>query len=846
MTVDRLREAFLRFFADRGHRIVPSDSLVPRGDPTVLFSGAGMNQFKRQFLGDACDFRRAASCQKCLRSGDLDKVGISPGHHTFFEMLGNFSFGDYFKPQAIAWAWEFLVDALGIAADRLWASVYKDDSRAYDIWRNNIKLPPQRIIKLGDKDNFWPADAVNQGPDGPCGPCSEIFYDQGPGVGCGRPGCSPACDCPRFIEIWNLVFTQFDRQGKDLRPLPQKNIDTGMGLERMAAVLQGKGSNFDIDIFVPIISEIRRCLEGQETKQEVVNLIADHIRAVVFAICDGVAPSNERRGYVVRKLIRRVFIKGRGAAGDKPFMYKLAPAVCRAMQGAYPELSAQRENIAAVIKFEEERFIVTLAEGERIIAGRKSLGPKEAFALYDTYGYSPQLLEEKGVFFDKPALQAMMSRQRDLSRKSSGLSGDVFDLARSPYGEFVTEFSGYEQDSLQAKVLFCGKEKGRDAIILERTPFYAEAGGQVGDTGVISGKFGQAIVCDTQKAGRAIVHYIKEGACPRAGDVVTAAVDMSRRRDIARNHTATHLLQSALREILGGHIRQQGSLVRAEYLRFDFSHFKALGRDELSRVEELVNDYVLAGMPIAKQRMSLDKARQLGALAFFGDKYADLVRVVTIGECSRELCGGIHLDNASGVGLFKIISQSAVASGVRRIEAVSGRFAYRRIKEDGEVLEYLRHSLAAPRERIRAEIEARLARGRDMEKKIGELELKLFRKDIPVLLRGGRDANGAQIVVCPVEFSDVGHIRMAADMVMQEMSLPGAVFLFNLSCGSGLFVLRISSQLIAGGCDAKKIIAELGLKGGGRPDLAQGGVKDKAWPGEEKIRQVVARMLSGE
>ncbi|MFQ5680935.1 MAG: alanine--tRNA ligase, partial [Candidatus Omnitrophota bacterium] len=758
----------------------------------------------------------------------------------------NFSFGDYFKPQAIAWAWEFLVDALGIAADRLWASVYKDDSRAYDIWRNNIKLPPQRIIKLGDKDNFWPADAVNQGPDGPCGPCSEIFYDQGPGVGCGRPGCSPACDCPRFIEIWNLVFTQFDRQGKALRPLPQKNIDTGMGLERMAAVLQGKGSNFDIDIFVPIISEIRRCLEGQETKQEVVNLIADHIRAVVFAICDGVAPSNERRGYVVRKLIRRVFIKGRGAAGDKPFMYKLAPAVCRAMQGAYPELSAQRENIAAVIKFEEERCIVTLAEGERIIAGRKSLGPKEAFALYDTYGYSPELLEEKGVFFDKPALQAMMSRQRDLSRKSSGLSGDVFDLARSPYGEFVTEFSGYEQDSLQAKVLFCGKEKGRDAIILERTPFYAEAGGQVGDTGVISGKFGQAIVCDTQKAGRAIVHYIKEGACPRAGDVVTAAVDMSRRRDIARNHTATHLLQSALREILGGHIRQQGSLVCAEYLRFDFSHFKALGRDELSRVEELVNDYALAGMPIAKQRMSLDKARQLGALAFFGDKYADLVRVVTIGECSRELCGGIHLDNASGVGLFKIISQSAVASGVRRIEAVSGRFAYRRIKEDGEVLEYLRHSLAAPRERIRAEIEARLARGRDMEKKIGELELKLFRKDIPVLLRGGRDANGAQIVVCSVEFSDVGHIRMAADMVMQEMSLPGAVFLFNLSCGRGLFVLRISSQLIAGGCDAKKIIAELGLKGGGRPDLAQGGVKDKAWPGEEKIRQVVARMLSGE
>ncbi|MDD2673174.1 MAG: alanine--tRNA ligase, partial [Syntrophales bacterium] len=718
MNADTLREKFLEFFKSKGHEIARSDSLVPKDDPTVLFTSAGMNQFKKNFLGIDKRLKRAVSAQRCLRTGDLDKVGKTAGHHTFFEMLGNFSFGDYFKKEAISWAWEFLTRELNIPDDKLWVSVYKDDTEAYEAWSKDIKLPKPRMIKLGDKENFWPSEAKQKGPNGPCGPCSEIFYDRGKGVGCGEAACGPSCDCGRFVEIWNLVFTQFNRkEGGTLEPLPQKNIDTGMGLERLTAVMQGKDNNFETELFQPIINAIIAKIGGRP-KKEPLYAIADHIRAVVFAIADGVIPSNEERGYVVRKLIRKAVYDLQKLGTNDKFLYQLVYPVVETMKIAYPELGKRHENIAQIILAEEEKYLQILGSVAGICSDKfsgidktdgKKIG-RVSFDLYDTHGIPIELTEEwlkgHGYSFSKDEFERNLSRQRQQSRGKSAMKGDVFSVGGFKIDAAATIFKGYDSFESEAKILkiFKGADEMKSAsegdevaVVLDKTPFYPESGGQVADRGSILKKGCLFEVKDTQRTGSVIVHYgvVAKGAF-KEKDKVSANVDKQRRLAIARNHTATHMLQSALRQVLGEHIQQQGSLVAEDRLRFDFTHFKAVSPEEISRIEEIVNKMILDNEALTARQMPLSEAKKTGALAFFGEKYSDKVRVVAIGGFSRELCGGTHLGSTGQIGLFKIISESSIAQGVRRIEAQTGAAAYNNIQQSGAVLRELSGILRVP------------------------------------------------------------------------------------------------------------------------------------------------------
>lgn len=840
MTTNELRHKYLDFFELKGHKILPSDLLVPADDPTVLFTSAGMNQFKKQFLGQITDFRRASTCQKCLRTDDLDKVGKTASHHTFFEMLGNFSFGDYFKEEAISWAWEFMTRILKVPEDKLWVSVYKDDAEAYKIWREIVKIPEARIVKLGDHDNFWPADAIVNGPNGPCGPCSEIFYDWGKETGCGRPGCSPECGCGRFVEVWNLVFTQFNRKGEvgikgELTPLPGKNIDTGMGLERMASVLQGVKTNFEIDIFEPIIKEIVSGIKYQTSGRGAVNAVADHVRAVTFAISDGVMPSNEDRGYVIRKLIRLAYLRGKSLGHKKPFIYKIVALVAEVMKEPYPELISHRENISLIIKAEEERFCETLSEGERIIADRKELSAKDAFMLYDTHGYPLELLREKGVKFSEKEVSVMLEEQRAQSKKSSLLSGDVFGVAASSM-DFKTEFLGYRQESSQALVLAVRQDKEGTAIILDKTPFYAECGGQIGDNGKIESGSAYAEVLDTKKIGDTTVHLIKiiKGEF-KTGDEVRATVDKERRLDIARNHTATHLLQAALRKVLGEHVRQQGSLVSDEYLRFDFTHFKALAKEELLRIEELVNEYIRNNDNVCKEELDLDAAKKSGALAYFAEKYTDKVRVVCVGDYSKEFCGGTHLDSTGQIGLFKLVSEGSVASGVRRIEAITGRVAYKKIQEEATLISDLTGQFNVVPDKLKEEIENKLEYIKKLEKDLTNQQLKLFEYGMPKILTESVVVKDIKLIVSGMDTADMQYLRQATDILRSKLDGAFITFLFSGRLGDYYFIMSLSSGL-KGEYDAKKITEKLGLKGGGRADLVQGGMKAKDWQkGQEEL-----------
>ncbi|MEK6715105.1 MAG: alanine--tRNA ligase [Candidatus Omnitrophota bacterium] len=838
MNTNELRQKYLEFFRSKGHKVVPSDSLVPADDPTVLFTSAGMNQFKKEFLGQINDFRRAASCQKCLRTDDLDKVGKTASHHTFFEMLGNFSFGDYFKKEAITWAWEFVTEVLNVPEEKLWVSVYKDDEDTYKIWCDSIKIPSAKIIKLGDHDNFWPADTIIGGPNGPCGPCSEIFYDWGKGAGCGAPDCSPHCSCGRFVEVWNLVFTQFNRKGETgkkgiLEPLPNKNIDTGMGLERMSSVMQEVKTNFEIDIFKPIVKEVVSVLGSANT--ELINAIADHIRAVVFAISDGVTPSNEERGYVVRKLIRRAFLHAKNLGSKNPFMYKIVPVICKVMKEPYPELEARRENIALIIKAEEEKFKGTLQEAEKIIGQSKELTAEEAFMLYDTHGYPLELLKEKGIKFNEAQVNLMLERQRALSKKSSLLAGDVFGVAM-PQLNFKTEFLGYEKESSQAEVLAVIEDSDGKKIILDKTPFYAESGGQVGDSGILESEGASSEVYDTKKNNEAILHYvriIKGEFKPKAK--VTATVDKERRLDIARNHTATHLLQAALRKVLGEHVRQQGSFVSDEYLRFDFAHFKAATKDELLRVEELVNDYVRNNDRVIKDELSWEEAKKSGALAFFAEKYSDKVRIVSIADYSKEFCGGTHLETTGQISMFRITSEGSVASGIRRIEAITGSAAYKKIQEEAALITDLVELLKVPPEKLREEIDARMKYIKKLEKELVEQQLRLFEVNIAQFLKDVKEVKGIKVLAINAQLKDVGQMRKALDVLKNKLSGDFIAFVFSGYDGNYFYILTLSAGLKLK-YDAKKIIDKLGLKGGGRADLAQGGMKVGDWQkGQEEL-----------
>jgi len=848
MTADILREKFLSFFKARNHKIVESDSLVPKDDPTVLFTPAGMNQFKKEFMGFDSGFSRAATAQRCLRTDDLDKVGKTSAHHTFFEMLGNFSFGDYFKAEAIAWAWEFLTKELKMDAQKLWVSVYQDDDEAYKIWRENIKIPEKKIVRLGDKDNFWPAEAKTKGPNGPCGPCSEIFYDFGPAVGCGRQECDPSCSCGRFVEIWNLVFTQFNRkEDASLEPLPNKNIDTGMGLERLTAVMQGKQNNFETELFQPIIQEIRQaCGAGVDLpgNKKLLYAVSDHLRAVVFSIYDGITPSNEGRGYIVRKIIRKSLLHLRSLGINKPFLNRLVGELAQIMQAPYPDLKERQEDIAQVILEEEKKFINTLEEAPKIFKAafvgyelNKGLTKNEqeelgriAFKLSDTYGIPFELtnayLGEFSCQASTESFNRAREEQQERSKLGSAMKGDVFGTKGLGLKIKETKFTGYLQDSCSAEILVILKNSqeiketiaGDDLeIVLDQSPFYAESGGQVGDTGKISVGKNVFEVHDTQKIDNVILHIGKVSTGVfKKGDKVIAQIDTARRLQIARNHTATHILQAALREVLGSHVQQQGSLVNAERFRFDFTHFKALSKEEIARVEEVANAYVAKNQKVNCKEMAFAEAKKSGALAFFEEKYGENVRVVSIGDVSKELCGGTHLDEIGKIELIKVTSEGSVASGIRRIEAVTADYAKQFTQEAGE---------KAQAEALKRK---RLEELKNQEKQRSAKIINSLSDILPKVLQKGVQIGNIHAIFSLEDNLDIAALRVLADKLKEKA--PSALIALgsqNQHEKKAYLVVAVTPDLLGRGIDAGALIRQvaplIGGSGGGRPDFAQAG-----------------------
>ncbi|MFH1338574.1 MAG: alanine--tRNA ligase [Candidatus Omnitrophota bacterium] len=886
MKADTLRSKFLDFFKNRKHKIVASDSLVPADDPTVLFTPAGMNQFKKEFLGSGRGLKRAATSQRCLRTDDLEKVGKTAGHHTFFEMLGNFSFGDYFKQEAISWAWEFLTRFLQMDKQRLWVSVYKDDDEAYRIWKNVIGVSPDKIVRLGDKENFWPSEAKDRGPNGPCGPCSEIFFDWGPAAGCKRPGCNPACSCGRFVEVWNLVFTQFNRkEGGILEPLPRKNIDTGMGLERLAAVMQGVYSNFETDLFKPLIKEIKSGIKDSNSlsNNELIYAVADHIRAITFAVYDGVLPSNEGRGYVVRKLIRRSLMHLSNLGIKRPFLNRLVPVVAEAMQKPYPKLKEQQEDISGVILAEEENFISILNSSDKLLeevckpvtdqynktpnieqfpdqaVAVSAAAGRSAFQLYDTYGVPLELTKKwlniKGVkIYDNEFSKAFdkeFNRQKALSKSQSSMKGDVFSVNQLPVKLKKTNFFGYQKYEIKAKILAILKDNsevnkissGDEAsIVLDATVFYPEAGGQVADTGRI--KKGKNIfeVIDVRRANGTILHIgkLKSGVIKK-NDAVKASIDFDRRLDIARNHTATHILQAVLRKVLGTHVKQKGSLVASDYLRFDFTHFKALDRDELTRIEELVNTHVLDNVKTNTKTMPIQQAKKLGALAFFEDKYQGKVRVMSVGDYSKELCGGTHLDSAGQIGLFKILSESSIASGVRRIEAVTGRYAYKKIKEQQDLLNDISGQLKVPQQEVGRRVEKLIKELKELNKKKSGISLEQL--DVKDLLKAVEDISGIKLIARLIPNVREASLRSLVDLVKKKQ--PQCVCLLATDkANKAILIMGVTQDLLNRDLSADNLMKEVAKvmngSGGGREDFAFGaGDLDKIEAGFNRLREII-------
>jgi alanyl-tRNA synthetase len=868
MQADILREKFLSFFKSKKHKIIESDSLVPGDDPTVLFTPAGMNQFKKEFLGAASRLKRAASAQRCLRTDDLDKVGKTSGHHTFFEMLGNFSFGDYFKEEAITFAWEFLTEELKIKKEKLWVSIYKDDNEAYKIWKDKIGVSAQRIIKLGDKENFWPSEAKQKGPNGPCGECSEIFFDQGVNIGCKKPDCNPSCNCGRFVEVWNLVFTQYNRrEGGILEPLPKKNIDTGMGLERLAAVMQGVTNNFETDLFQPIVKEIEAHVVRSPNK-ELLYAVADHIRAITFAIYDGVLPSNEGRGYVVRKLIRRSRMHLRALGIIKMFLYTLVPVLAEIMAVPYPELKEKQENISAIILAEERNCISNLDNSDTLFREKFADKPdpleagRIAFQLYDTYGIPLELtqdwLKKNNLKFSHEAFNRELEAQKTRSKSQSAMKGEVFASKGLGLKVKETKFLGYKdyetpakilkiiKDNASVKKISCGDEA---AIILDKTVFYAQAGGQVGDTGQLLKGKNIFQVLDTKKLEKAVIHIgrVKEGNF-KLSDTLSAKADIERRLAIARNHTATHLLQAALRKVLGSHVQQQGSLVAADRLRFDFTHFKDIEDSQLDRIEELVNNYIISNYAVQKKQQTLAQAKKSGALAFFGEKYETKVRVVSIDAISKELCAGIHLDYTGAIGIFKIIQEGSVASGVRRIEALTGSSAYKKIKNEEEVISDIALILKVPQENVVAELQKRLSRSRELEKQLEGKKFDTLKTSIDNDINAKENLNGVYFITHIDD--NVNSVRSAVDLIKEKVK-ENAVIVSTTATNLGnqvFFAIGVTLDLCDKGLDASNLIKdvapEIGGSGGGRKDFAQaGGNKPENYKTAiQKLKEIISNL----
>lgn len=858
METNIIRRKFLSFFEKKGHSLFPSDSLVPEDDPTLLFTGAGMNQFKDMFLGKGTlGVKSATTCQKCIRTGDIENVGKTPMHHTFFEMLGNFSFGDYFKLEAIEMAWEFMLNEMKLPEERLSVSIYLDDEESYGIWLKKIGVPEDKIYRFGEKENFWPANAPSDGPNGPCGPCSEIFYDRGEDVGCGRKECAPDCDCGRFVEVWNLVFTQFDRKdGGVLEPLPNKNVDTGMGLERMASVMQDVSTNFEIDIFKPIIQNISEITEVKYDSQtgngKLMNRIADHIRAIIFCISDGVLPSNEGRGYVERRLLRRAVRDGLKLGKEECFLYKLVPIIANVMHEAYSEIKQRRENIARIIKNEEERFHETLFMGNKRLdelmeglrrSGQKRLSGQDAFQLYDTFGFpfemTKSILEESGLNIDESGFEREMEKQREQARSSTQMTGNIFD--EGPIGIIKetakeTTFLGYENCEIESRVigliieekLVKAADTGQEVhIVLDQTPFYAEAGGQVGDTGIVQTENSKVEVSNTKKSNDIIVHIGKvvEGKI-KTNENVTCVIDKGRRAAIKRNHSATHLLHYTLRQVVGQHAEQSGSLVAPERLRFDFHHFEGIKKDEIARIEELMNERIMENTPVATEEMALDKARKAGATALFGEKYGENVRVVSIGDYSQELCAGTHVKNTGEIGLFKITSESSIAAGIRRLEAVTGNDALTRIRQKEKTLDRLCNVLDVQENMAVQRAEELMLQVRDLRKDVQKAKKEGTREFSSELIANAREISGVKIVTEVIEGVDIDDLRKTVDSLKESLGSV-AIVLGTTEYGKVTLITSLSNDLVKKGLHAGNIARDIakivGGGGGGRADMAQAG-----------------------
>lgn len=858
METREIRERFLQFYRKKGHEIVESASLIPMDDPTLLFTNAGMVQFKRLFLGEEKrGYTRAVTSQKCVRAGgkhnDLENVGYTGRHHTFFEMLGNFSFGDYFKEEAISWAWELLTDVYGLDPDKLYVSIYRDDEEAFDIWREQVGVPSERIVRLGEKDNFW-----SMGDTGPCGPCSEIYIDQGPAFSCGRADCGVGCDCDRYLEIYNLVFTQFDRAADGtLSPLPQKNIDTGMGLERLAAVVQGASSNYETDILRHLISRIED-LSGIPYKSDgkdgvAFKVIADHARAAAFLIGDGIMPSNEGRGYVLRRIIRRAIRYGRILNLKDSFFFMICGRVIDLMGGDYPELERSRKFIEGVVENEERRFSDTLNYSMRVFEeelaelrkkGGTVISGEVAFKLYDTFGLSLDMVEDvardEGLTVDMDGYGKAMARQRAMSQESWKGSGEeeIPETYRKLLGRGVKSiFEGYASLEAEARIvglLVGGKEAesveaGTEAeVILDRTPFYGRAGGQVGDIGIIEGEELRFVVEDTLKvAQKLIIHKgrVERGSITR-GEGVRAVVDEKTRRDTACNHSATHLLHAALRHLLGDHVKQAGSLVTPQRFRFDFSHFTQVGQEKLLEIEALVNSYIRENLAVSVEAMSKEEAMKTGAMAIFEERYGEQVRVVKVGEgMSMELCGGTHTARTGDIGLFRIISEGAVAANVRRIEAVTGQSALIRDQQQEMVLKRACSVLKTSPERLEERIGHILREQKEKEREVESLKAKLMTKKSDDFLSELRQIGDVNALAREIDVASPKELRESGDRIRDKVK-SGIILLGAGKEGTVMLNCVVTKDLVGrfrAGDIIKQISPIVGGKGGGRPDMAQGG-----------------------
>jgi alanyl-tRNA synthetase len=842
MTSSEIRASFLEFFRKNGHSVVTSASLVPGNDPTLLFTNAGMVQFKDVFLGkDARDYSRAATAQRCVRAGgkhnDLENVGYTARHHTFFEMLGNFSFGDYFKKEAIHFAWNYVTGTLGIPKDRLWVTVYKEDDEAARIWTEEMGIDPTRCTRMGEESNFW-----SMGETGPCGPCTEIFYDHGAEIPGGPPG-TPDEDGDRYVEIWNLVFMQYDRSADGmLVPLPKPSVDTGMGLERVAAVMQGVHSNYDIDLFKSLIRAAAEITGTDDLESSSLRVIADHIRACTFLIIDGVVPSNEGRGYVLRRIIRRAIRHGYKLGQTQPFFHKLVATLVREMGSYYAELVSGEARATQVLAQEESRFAETLTTGMALLDAEaakltSSVIPGETvFRLYDTYGFpldlTADVARERGLTIDQAGFDTAMEAQRGRARAASKFGTDLRDSVKLP-GR--TEFSGYDHladsgritalifDGVVVDAMRAGQE---GQVVLDHTPFYAESGGQVGDTGILAADTARFTVRDTRKIGASFAHVgVLESGELRVGTQVQAEVDGSRRQSIALNHSATHLLHAALREVLGKHVLQKGSLVAPDRLRFDFAHTQPVSADELHRVEDLVNTAIRRNAPAETRVMALDEAVAAGAMSLFGEKYENDVRVLSIGDFSMELCGGTHVERAGDIGFFKIISESGVAAGVRRVEAVTGQAAFDWVTRTDQVLRDIAAMLRGSREDVDEKVRELVERSRRLEKEIQQLKSKLASGQSGDLSTQAKDVGGIKVLAAQVDGADAKALRDAMDQLRDKLG-SSVIVLAAVKEGKVVLVAGVSADLLAefkAGDIVGAVAAQVGGRGGGRADFAQAG-----------------------